>query len=292
MLKDEIIEKAKQKPFRVYFDMDGVCSEERTGEHDLIVANAKDFYLNKRPMKTMLKVMKELHDAGVEVGILSSCWYLEQADQKRQWLKTNAPFVKEENEHFVVYETITFTKEEKPYLKAWELEKITKGYDGEFLLIEDRHANVKAVNKYFGKFVAEHVSCLFEYWRGSMHHEYRNLGEGVVDGDYKFGQLEAQTVLLASRKDDIFELGFYEMPIFTGEKNRIKFVSDDKFLPIKDLTILGNDPKEYYQKVARNMKTEFLKENPTPNLRELRALNKRIINTQKNIKNNESVNEK
>lgn len=64
MLKDEIIEKAKQKPFRVYFDMDGVCSEERTGEHDLIVANAKDFYLKKRPMKTMLRVMQELHDAG------------------------------------------------------------------------------------------------------------------------------------------------------------------------------------------------------------------------------------
>lgn len=162
MLKDEIIEKAKQKPFRVYFDMDGVCSEERTDEHDLIVANAKDFYLKKRPMKTMLRVMQELHDAGVEIGILSSCWYLEQADQKRRWLKTNAPFVEDKNEHFVVYETIKFTEEEKPYLKAWELEKITKGYDGEFLLIEDRHANIKAANKYFGRLVAEHVSCLVE----------------------------------------------------------------------------------------------------------------------------------
>lgn len=162
MLKDEIIEKAKQKPFRVYFDMDGVCSEERTGEHDLIVANVKDFYFKKRPMKTVIKVMKELHDAGVEVGILSSCRYVEQADQKRRWLKINAPFVEEKNEHFVVYETINFTEEEKPFLKAWELEKITKGYDGEFLLIEDRHANIKAANKYFGRLVAEHVSCLVE----------------------------------------------------------------------------------------------------------------------------------
>ena len=81
MLKDEIIERAKKKPFIVYFDMDGVCSEERTGEHDLIVGNVKDFYFNKRPIKTMLKVMKELHEAGVEIGILSSCWYFEQADQ-------------------------------------------------------------------------------------------------------------------------------------------------------------------------------------------------------------------
>ena len=72
MLKDEIIERAKKKPFIVYFDMDGVCSEERTGEHDLIVGNVKDFYFNKRPIKTMLKVMKELHEAGVEIGILSS----------------------------------------------------------------------------------------------------------------------------------------------------------------------------------------------------------------------------
>ena len=57
---------------------------------------------------------------------------------------------------------LSFSEEEKPYLKAWELEKITKGYDGEFLLIEDRHANIKAANKYFGRLVAEHVSCLVE----------------------------------------------------------------------------------------------------------------------------------
>lgn len=162
MLKDEIIEIAKQKPFRVYFDMDGVLSEEKTWEHDKIVANEKDFYFHKRPMKTMLKVAKELNDAGVEVCILSSCWYLEQADQKRRWLKIYAPFVEEMNEHFVVYETISFTKTEKPFLKAWELEKLTKDFDGEFLLVEDRHANIKAANDHFGRVVAEHFSCLIE----------------------------------------------------------------------------------------------------------------------------------
>ena len=162
MLKDEIIEKAKKEKFRVYFDMDGVCAEERTGERDLIVANTKDFYFHKRPIKTIIKVMKELYEAGVEVCILSSCCHLEQVDQKKRWLKIHAPFVDEKNEHFVVYSTISFTEEEKPYLKAWELEKITKGFDGEFLLIEDRHANIKAANKYFGRLVAEHVSCLVE----------------------------------------------------------------------------------------------------------------------------------
>ncbi|MGN1162810.1 MAG: hypothetical protein ACI4T2_02720 [Christensenellales bacterium] len=162
MIIDEIIERAKEKPFRVYFDMDGVCSEERTGEHDLIVANVKDFYFNKRPIKTILKVMQKLNDAGVEVGILSSCHYLEQADQKKRWLKINAPFVEEKNQHFVVFEELEFTAKEKPYLKAWELERITKGFDGEFLLVEDRHANIKAANEYFGRQVAEHVSCFVE----------------------------------------------------------------------------------------------------------------------------------
>ncbi len=162
MLKDEIIEMSKQKPFRVYFDMDGVCSEERTGEHDKIIANEKDFYLHKRPINTILKVMKELNEAGVEICVLSSCWFFEQAEQKQKWLKIHAPYMKPENEHFVVYEAICFSEQEKPYLKAKELERLTKDFDGEFLLIEDRHANIKATNEYFGKWVSEHVSCLIE----------------------------------------------------------------------------------------------------------------------------------
>lgn len=125
-----------------------------------------------------------------------------------------------------------------------------------------------------------------------MKHEFRNLPKGVVGGDYVFDEFEAKTMILASRNNEPFELGFYEKSIAVGEENYIKFVSDEEFLSVKDVVVMQADPQDYSQHVARNMKWEFLKEKPTPTLREIRALNKRIINTQKNIKNNESVNEK
>lgn len=162
MLKDEIIAMSKQKPFRVYFDMDGVLCEERAGESARIKANEKDIYFKKRPIKSVLKVAKELFDEGVEVCILSSCGYMEQTEQKRKWLKIYAPFIEEKNEHFVVYSKILFTEEEKPFLKARKLVQLTKDFEGEFMLIEDRHANINATNTHFGRKVAEHVSCFID----------------------------------------------------------------------------------------------------------------------------------
>ena len=119
-----------------------------------------------------------------------------------------------------------------------------------------------------------------------MKHEFRALAKGVVGGEYVFDEFEAKTMILASRNNGPFELAFYEASISVGDKNFVKFVS------VKDVVVMQSNSQDYSQHVARNMKWEFLKENPTPTLREIRALNKRIINTQNNIKNNESMNEK
>lgn len=127
---------------------------------------------------------------------------------------------------------------------------------------------------------------------GNMKHEFRALAKGVVGGEYVFDEFEAKTMILASRNNGPFELAFYEQSISVGDKNFVKFVSDEEFVSVKDVVVMQSNSQDYSQHVARNMKWEFLKENPTPTLREVRALNKRIINTQKNIKNNESMNEK
>ena len=125
-----------------------------------------------------------------------------------------------------------------------------------------------------------------------MRHEFRASAKGVVGGDYVFDEFEAKTMILASRNNGPFELAFYETSISVGDKNFAKFVSDEEFVPVKDVVVVQIDSQDYSQHVARNMKWEFLKKNPTPTLREIRALNKRIINTQNNIKNNESMNER
>ena len=41
-------------------------------------------------------------------------------------------------------------------------EKINADFDGEFILIEDRHKNIITTNNYFGKEVSQHVSRIIK----------------------------------------------------------------------------------------------------------------------------------
>ncbi len=104
-LFDEIIDISKKEKIRLFFDMDGVCAEEHseTYEVPLIKENAKDFYFNKRPLKTMINIMKKLSKRkNIELYILSSCEYENQVEQKHRWLKKYIPFIKQENQYFAV----------------------------------------------------------------------------------------------------------------------------------------------------------------------------------------------
>lgn len=46
-LFDKILEMAKTKKVRVFFDMDGTCAEFKSGEKNDILANKRGLYLNK-----------------------------------------------------------------------------------------------------------------------------------------------------------------------------------------------------------------------------------------------------
>ena len=62
---------AKDNKVYLYFDMDGTCVEYKSGEIDLIKGNAKDFFLTKRPLFSILKIMEDLANTeNVIVGIL------------------------------------------------------------------------------------------------------------------------------------------------------------------------------------------------------------------------------
>ena len=56
MLKKEIINKSKTEKVLIFFDMDGVLAEYGAGEKGLILNNTPNFYLNKRPIQTTLKI--------------------------------------------------------------------------------------------------------------------------------------------------------------------------------------------------------------------------------------------
>ena len=158
-LFDEIVELAKVKSVKVFFDMDGTCVEYRSGEKNDILTNKPGIYLNKRSIKTVLEIMKKLSEVqNVKVCILSNCYYDEQKREKIEWLHKFAPFIKDENIYIIVFKNEKFEREEKDFLKANKIKQIV-GND-EAILIEDDHGIIKSSLKVGVR--AEHISTLIE----------------------------------------------------------------------------------------------------------------------------------
>jgi len=127
----------------VLFDMDGVCAEYIAGEGKRIVDDEKNIYLNKRPIKTIIKVAKQLSkQKNITVGILSSCEYENQKEEKIKWLGKYMPFLKKENIHIIVWES-----DDKDYRvkekgkQILSIKNFSKVY-----LIDDKHSIISATN--------------------------------------------------------------------------------------------------------------------------------------------------
>ena len=130
----------------VLFDMDGVLAEYVNGEEANIINEVPNTYLGKRPLKPIIKVVKELYKMpNITVGILSSCDYPSQVIEKKKWLEKYLPFIKDENIHIVVWQNENYTMDTRCTAKLEVIKKID-GYDKIFL-IEDTHNNIFATNK-------------------------------------------------------------------------------------------------------------------------------------------------
>ena len=146
MLSVRIKELAKRQKLLVLFDMDGTIVEYGANEKQDIVENKPNFYFEKRPLKTMLKMVKQLSKIkNVTIGILSNCYYPEQEQDKIKWLHKFTPFIDFNHIYFNVYSNLSFKKEERNILKANVIKTIS-GFD-KILLIEDNHEIIKETNK-------------------------------------------------------------------------------------------------------------------------------------------------
>ena len=79
------------KKIKIFWDMDGTCAsmEMQKKEQKL----EKGFFKSKRPIKTIISLMKLFHTLGAENYILSFCGYYYQKEDKIDWLKNNCDFI-------------------------------------------------------------------------------------------------------------------------------------------------------------------------------------------------------
>lgn len=138
------------KKVEVYFDMDGVFAELDFGNFD---------YETIRPIKTVLAIMKELHDQGVDVKVLSICRTNEIVKGKIEWLKINAPFLEEKNIYLL-------SKEENPGIESKDLKtNFLKGNTNEdhvIIHVDDDITIIKQLQKETPKVMVFHVSSVIE----------------------------------------------------------------------------------------------------------------------------------
>lgn len=144
----------------VLFDMDGVLAEYVAGEEINIINEVPNTYLNKRPIKSVIKVVEQLHKMqNITVGILSSCDHASQVIEKKKWLKKYLPYIDDDNIYIIVWENENYSNETRCYAKLEVIKKI-KDFDKIFL-IEDTHKNISATNETIPN-CAHHLSELLD----------------------------------------------------------------------------------------------------------------------------------
>ena len=87
--------KNNKNKVKIFWDMDGTFS---SMEMHLLEHKAEPgFFNNKRPIKTMLNIVKRLHKLGAQTYIISFCSYNYQKEDKLNWINRNCNFISADN---------------------------------------------------------------------------------------------------------------------------------------------------------------------------------------------------
>ena len=87
--------KNNKSKVKIFWDMDGTCSSMEM--HWLEHKAEPGFFDKKRPIKTMLKIVKKFYKMGAQTYILSFCSYNYQKQDKLNWIHRNCKFMSDDN---------------------------------------------------------------------------------------------------------------------------------------------------------------------------------------------------
>lgn len=138
------INKNKDK-VKIFWDMDGTCAsmEMQNKEHKL----EPGFFASKRPIKTIIKLMRTFHEMGAQTYILSFCGFNYQRDDKIEWLRKNCEFIDLENMIIIPRkESNVKASESKQTLKAAYLKEYVTDEDIVYM-VDDNESVLLGTNE-------------------------------------------------------------------------------------------------------------------------------------------------
>ncbi len=161
MLIEKLLKVAETQKIHIFLDMDGTLVEFDTDANNLRKQRGSHYYVGKRPLTYIINKVKELTACpNIELHILSNCNLTEQKQQKIDWINQYLPFIKESNIHIICYEEVSFTKEEKPYLKGRLIKSLITNNEKSYL-IDDDAKNIIYANS-FDDVEAHHVTEIID----------------------------------------------------------------------------------------------------------------------------------
>lgn len=127
----------------MFIDMDGTIIVYNVYPESMINQKMQEVYENAEPAKYIIDILEKLNKiSNLDLYILSLSRTMKITELKREWLKKNVPFIKEENWIIITKELNEYSSENRDIIKAQKIQE-KKGQYNHFILLDDDHKILK-----------------------------------------------------------------------------------------------------------------------------------------------------
>ena len=130
---------SKYEKVAMFVDMDGTIVEYVLYSDGVINTKSKGLFINKKPLKIVIDELEKINKIeNLDLFILSMARSYIIVEEKKEWLKKHASFIKEENWIIINREAGDYNDETRSRIKAEKiLEKLESGYEHAIFLDDD-----------------------------------------------------------------------------------------------------------------------------------------------------------
>lgn len=134
----------------IFVDMDGTIAVYNVYQDERVSKKMEDEYLKVEPVNYVINVLEQLDKLeNVDIYILTLSRTLKITEQKKEWLRKNVPFVKENNWIIITKEINEYSKENRDIVKAEKMNEKCNEYN-KLILLDDDHKILKETQKMLG----------------------------------------------------------------------------------------------------------------------------------------------